>query len=67
MVSYQLFDEDSAEVARGSLMEEPLALKPGEVVEFPVPMHAEAAKTAKVTAVTGEGERIIRLASVVRR
>jgi hypothetical protein len=64
MVSYQLFDEDSAEVASGSLTEKPLTLKPGEVVEFPVPVRDEGAKTAKVIVVTGEGERVIRLADV---
>jgi hypothetical protein len=62
--TYQLFDAASAEVASGGLTEQPLPLKPGEVVEFALPTRVAAARTMKATVVAQTGERAVALAAL---
>ncbi len=62
--TYQLFDAASVERASGTLTEQPVPLKPGEVVEFALPTGVAAARTMKATVVAQTGERAIALATI---
>jgi hypothetical protein len=62
--TYRLFDEDSVQVSEGPVGEPHLALPPEETLACPLSLDAATEPgtyTVKLTAVTGQGERVIEL------
>jgi hypothetical protein len=69
-VRYELFDPNSFRVAEGPVGQPDMTLKPGGIIEFPLPL-TEAKKpgtyTAKLTAMTEKGERVVELVDYERK
>jgi len=65
---YELFDSRSHRLAAGPMGKAEMTLKPGDVIEcvLDLPAKAKAARVAKLTAVTADGKRAIRLVDMAQ-